>query len=118
MCSSDLNAPAGEFTSISGGYHNFCALDTDGYANCWGMRPEVNNPPREVLAALDSYDGNACGLRQDGSLLCWGDDAGVRSSVPSGSFVQVSLGARMACAVDGDGRVSCWGTDAVEPDAL
>jgi Regulator of chromosome condensation (RCC1) repeat len=109
------NPPSGEFTTLVGGYHNFCVLDAAGYPSCWGFREEINAAPREVLADLAAYDGNACGIRGDGSLSCWGDDEVLVADTPAGTFAQVSLGGGAACALDAEGRASCWGSYAVAP---
>ena len=71
------NVPTGVYTKIYTGYYHSCALDTQGYAMCWGSDyvGEVSNTPSNstfVELLLGAY--HTCGETTDGDFECWGDN--------------------------------------------
>ena len=81
-----------------------CALDTSGFAECWGLYDSVvDDAPAVALSQMAVANSNACGIRaSDGGLECWGNDSSFEQP-PSGSFIDVALGSFRGCAVDTDG---------------
>lgn len=66
--------PAGEFTRLSLGKHDSCALGTDGRIACWGKRIGAGKVAT-YTADTDYVDlsncGSVCGLASDGHVDCW-----------------------------------------------
>ncbi len=76
-----------EFTDVSVGAYHACALDTVGYAHCWGWGLQLGTGTvsnREVLSPLPVAGNNlfttissaahTCGIATNGDGWCWGDD--------------------------------------------
>ena len=79
-------APAGRFTSVSGGSSHWCGIKTDGTVECWGYNPagQVTSPPGTFIAVAAGWE-HSCGVTTDGTVICWGYDDG-RTTPPSGRF--------------------------------
>lgn len=66
--------PDGEFTSLSLGKHDSCALGTDGRIACWGREIGAGDVARYTVGAdyvAVSNCGGVCGLALDGHVDCW-----------------------------------------------
>ena len=48
-------------------------------------------------------------------IVCWGSGS-VVTDRPEGSFVQISLGDKMACAIPTSGNLQCWGSSFHDAD--
>ena len=114
----------GSATSLACGVGFTCALasEPDSRAICWGLSGHGVLPPPSMRFATGSLSASklagfnvACALeRETNAISCWGTEpAGsvLLSTIPTGSFRQVSVGGRHACAVPSalDSRVVCWG---------
>ena len=64
-----------------------------------------------AVTDLASGEGFTCGLNPDATLRCWGDNDGLRSTPPAGTFTNVSANLGTACAVDTANSLQCWGDD-------
>ena len=52
----------------------------------------------------------SCSLDSAGVIECWGDDAYSKvSTVPTGTYTQLSVGFDHACALNTNGSIECWG---------
>jgi hypothetical protein len=115
----------GVFVAISGADNLLCALKSDATVACWKQ-----SDSRTSFVGVDAPAGTfsrirvggtgsdwrlkserpfACGLRTDGAVVCWGDNGLGQTSVPAGTYIDLSAGATHACAVATDGTMICWG---------
>jgi len=131
-----LDAPAGEFGSVSSGRFSSCAIEKSGKARCWGAgdaRDDPNLackdvlqnfgqsiPPDGTFRSISVGSNHACGVKTDGTVACWGagttdegcEDTGEncrQSRPPTGKFDQVSVGNYHSCAMTAERKVKCWG---------
>lgn len=112
--------PSGEYTQVSVGYTQACALDDGGVTGCWegvsGLGEEPLDPPVDAPPFVQVSVGYeaACGLGQDGDVTCWYSDGPVVHH--SGDFLRVGASWHQSCALDTDGELWCW--DNRWPDQL
>ena len=96
------------FRRIATGESAACALDADGYAECWG---DIGPPPEVAFAELSMGRRHACGLTSEGWLHCWGDDFDSPiSELPAQGFVDVHCAANATCVALDDGAIFCAGS--------
>ena len=111
-----LDAPAGEFLSVSAGSRSGCGITTSNDAVCWGLEERYDGERTERVRrewvfdgkfrsiAIDS-DGSMCSINLDGILACLNS--------PTGEFTSVSRGESewgdYACGIRVDGTAVCWG---------
>lgn len=122
----------------SGGY-NFCGIQSNGRAMCWGRNTvgEIGNgtmgtqsTPISSLNGLEythiaQGETHACGVPVSGGVRCWGagsegqlgnsassDSASnVAVSNISGTVSQVAVGSQGSCALLASGAIQCWGSN-------
>lgn len=106
-----------EWTQVTAGTDHTCALDLDGFAQCWGSNNFSESIPPYDVAFDEIEAGNfvTCGLSKAGEVWCWGRDAQfLMSDIPAGPVSQLSLnqgaGGVTLCAVELGGTLACWGT--------
>ena len=88
-----------------------CALTRDGELTCLhASRPEARLAPEGRFRDVALRGGGTCAVGEDGSLRCW-DRYGVLEDERSGSFAEVTSGARHTCALTRRGKAVCWGND-------
>ena len=132
-----LDAPTGNFSEVSSGSYNSCALRVDGTLACWGMGKAgdtagdpcfgewsklQSEPPEGEFRLVRSAQLHSCAIRKDGTVACWG--AGTEDSCesascrqarpPAGTFEQLALGQYHSCGMRADRTVECWGFDGDE----
>lgn len=117
----EQRAPTGtDYTAISVGMFDACALHATGIAACWGAWqtdhwPGSTPTPTMSLSTVSVGYDVACGIKvSDSTLTCWGSDvlgSGVLTGAPAGTYTRVTVGQEHACAVATDGTISCWGLD-------
>jgi alpha-tubulin suppressor-like RCC1 family protein len=101
--------PAGQFTSVSAGLGNGCALRTDGTIACWGNDGwGQSSPPPGVFTAVETDGGHTCAIDTLGTLQCFGNNGSGQATPPPGTFTSIARGYPV-CAVRSDGTLACWG---------
>ena len=60
---------------------------------------------------LSARSHHTCWLKDDGSVFCWGDNTFGQTTVPAGTYKQVSVGWDFSCGLKSDGNILCWGDD-------
>jgi len=121
----DWSPPEGEFSDLSVGFYNACAVRTDGSVACWGDDPFGQASPPELTDAVGVACGAyvSCALLGDGSIECWGcgesewapDSYYDQCDPPAGVFVDVDAYVDTVCGVDISGEAVCWGRDLNPP---
>ena len=48
-------------------------------------------------------------MQSDGTVSCWGYPGYGQTTVPTGTFTQLSMGVVHTCGVKSDGTLGCWG---------
>ena len=84
VCWGDGNWPSVEdrqYTQVSAGYRDTCAVDTEGYVWCTDMNYGQSRS-EEPMQDVHFGAGYACGLGLDGHALCWGNNDYGQISVP------------------------------------
>jgi len=112
-------APEGDFKAIAGGSINGLALRWDRTPVLWGSGPIGPPPIPDALAAEQFYAvamgrDDAVLIRLDGTLAAFGRNAPV-TSVPAGSYLEVTVAAEHAVAIADDGTLVAWGWDNYPP---
>ena len=116
-----LDAPSGEFRTVSTGYDYACAIRESGAITCWGgdHYEEVGKagfpePSPGSFSAVSVGQSHACAIRAgSGEIACWGATNGSgQLDAPAGSFTAVSAGWSHNCAIrESDRAIECWGDD-------
>ena len=138
--------PPGQFTAISVGDQNVCAIRIDNSIVCWEMDPDpilpdcdqtriesqpishtcaemlgrgaVLDAPQGQFTAVSVGYGHACAIRTDRTAVCWGNNTDGRLDVPDGHYTAIDVGYfGRGCALRTDKTVACWGRDGAERDA-
>jgi hypothetical protein len=130
-----LDAPTGEFVSLSSGRFSSCAIEKRGDVRCWGAGEPTDDPnlacsdnlqnfgqsipPDGAFRSLSVGANHTCGVKTDGTVACWGagttdecQDIGDncrQSRPPTGAFEQVTVGNYHSCAITAERKVQCWG---------
>ena len=102
----------GQYTAISVGDQNVCAIRTDSAIACWGpdWKGSVSDAPEGQFTAVSAGASHACAIRTDRTLVCWGDDSGGALDVPNGQFTAIAAAYfDGGCAIRTDKTVACWG---------
>ena len=122
--------PAGPFERLFVGDQGevACGLRQDQSIACWGDTAAGVGTDGSVehFSQLAVGRSHSCGLRLSGAIACWdhfpdGRQAAPVGSVPSGDFVDVSIGRTstsyvpFTCAVRVSGELMCWHADFEEP---
>ncbi len=127
----------GQFTAVSVGDMNVCAISIDGTIVCWNLdtsdpadcdqqrfpatcaqllrRGAVLDAPRGQFTAVSVGSGHACAIKADRTAVCWGDNTDGQLEVPDGHYIAIDVDyfAR-GCALRTDQTVACWGRDGAE----
>lgn len=134
-----VQLPAGlTFTALALGSFHSCALDSDGYAWCWGygyagqlgngsMTYRQATPVKVAggpFVSISSKTYHTCGLKRDGTAWCWGSNQygqlgtgstnrfGVATparAAPGTTFTALEVGGVHTCGLKADGTALCWG---------
>ena len=68
-----LDAPSGEFSSVSASRNHTCAVRTGGSVECWGLDyAGLLDAPDGQFTAVSASPGHSCAIRTGGILECWG----------------------------------------------
>ena len=125
---------ATEWTQVSGGGANTCAITSLGAMWCWGLNnrgqlgdgtTKVSTVPKKVpgpagWASVSTAWFHTCGIKTDQSLWCWGDNANgqlgrgntkrtTKRAQVAGKWTSVAVGGWSTCAVNVNGGLYCWG---------
>ena len=85
-----VDAPDGEFTTVSAGRFHTCAIRENKTIECWGLKGGL---------AWNEEEGYH--VKDDG-----------RTDASEGSFTAVATGDSHACAIRSDnGAIECWGAN-------
>ena len=110
--SGQVDAPGGQFITLTAGPWHSCGLKIDGTIACWGSnRSGEANAPAGQFAAVAAGANHTCGLRTDRTVSCWGDNSRGQLHTPAGEFSAVTTAYFHSCALRVDRTVSCWGDD-------
>jgi hypothetical protein len=132
-------APEGaDFTRISVGTNNACAIDQEGGAHCWGSLPDGSLPTDSYVDVVNATT-NICGTLETGGMSCVftedtpasglthmrsfvdnfcglteGGEGWCRNEVPediaTGTWKDISPGGTSdGCALSIEGAITCWG---------
>ena len=130
----------GQYTAISVGDQNVCAITTDSTIVCWNLDPSpppdcdqpewqqfpdicaqmlregaVLEPPHGQFTDIDVGLGHACAIRTDGTAVCWGDNTDGQLEVPDGRYTAIDVdNFARGCALRTDQTVACWGRNGDE----
>jgi hypothetical protein len=103
--------------SIDPGKEFACRVDTDELTQCFAIGSLSDNQgqtigePTEPAAAVTAGVLHACALLTTGQATCWGSDEHGQSTVPDGTWTDLSAGSFHTCALDVDANPTCWGID-------
>ena len=103
-----LRQEPADLVSISSGSHHTCALDSEGYAYCWGPNWWRGRFSGRFTSISSGWD-HSCGVKLDGTVACRGSNDYGQSTPPDGTFVSVTSGSLFSCGLRADGTVHCWG---------
>ena len=111
-----LDAPEGEFVSVSAGDDYSCGLRVGGAMVCWG---DGIWGQAEALAgefvAVSAGVARSCAVHAGGTVECWGMDRNMDEEgltyAPPGEFVDVSTSSWHSCGLRADGTAECWGSN-------
>ena len=112
----ELSPPGGSFASVSTGSAAACAVSTGGEVTCWGNVQDdlVDETPSELATKVSFSRDWACAILLDGELTCWGVGVDKYPTdwesvvLPTGPFVDLSVGHILACGVREDGTLACF----------
>jgi alpha-tubulin suppressor-like RCC1 family protein len=131
---------ATNWQSVSAGFHETCAIQSNGTLWCWGNNSngQIGNgnttnqlSPVHIGSAtnwaqVSTGYAHTCAVRTDGTLWCWGSNAngqlglGTTSDVSTpaqvtalgATIAEVKTGRTHTCARRTDGTTWCWGGNA------
>jgi hypothetical protein len=74
-----VEPPLGSYDRVYADRSNACALDADGYANCWNYSDnpwadDLVAPPTTRFRHLGVGQSHVCGVTLDGHAECWGNN--------------------------------------------
>ena len=125
-----MAAPAGQWTSLVGGYWGSCGTTSTGALGCWGPIGMGSSATPTVVAGAEVHDvvqaGQGivfmCALRgTDNARVCFGDNSfnqmgdGTVNTVATptaynvGQIQALAIAMQTGCALTTLGGVSCWG---------
>lgn len=112
------------FSSITAGGKSLCALNVDGYAQCFGPAAAYQ-PPVQPLKQVAVGKAGVCGLSVAGQLSCWTGSEYLSPPEPyqSAHFSEIAVGARHFGGILSDsdhvGEVLMWNPSSTTgPQAL
>ena len=110
--SGQTEVPAVSYTQVSAGGVHTCGLNALAICSAGGKMIMVRrwcqreSTPRSALGGI-----TLAGCKDDGTLLCWGKNDDGQSTVPAGTYTQVSAGGYHTCGLKDDGTLLCWGNN-------
>lgn len=115
-----LDAPSGQFETLSVGHAHSCALDADGAVSCWGRNDAEQAELFGNFTAVTAGGAHTCGLGEDGTVSCTGQNDQGQLNAPEYRFTSIAAGATHTCGIveggeDGN-RSACWGSLSKEPE--
>ena len=108
----ELNAPAGQYTAITGAMGLRCGLRSDGTIKCWGVNWWEKSSIlalTEEVTTITAGNTHVCGIRIDGTIKCWGHNGSGQLNAPAGQYTAIAAGGGQTCALRVDGTIKCWG---------
>lgn len=152
LCACGSDAPPTEpvvppppvtYASIWAGDGHACAIDTRGFAYCWGrntfgqvgdgtttdrLRPTLVSDELTFVSIGAGY-AHTCGLTADAAIVCWGGNRagqfgdGTMSDHPDPRavpgdrrYISLAVGSYHVCAVTVDHETYCWGAAGLSRD--
>ena len=107
-----MDAPPGNFESLSVGGSHACALKETGEIVCWGFdRYGETSAPSGRFRSVDAGPTHTCAVRETGEIDCWGANSFGQRHAPSGRYRSVSASHQHTCAVRETGEIDCWGAN-------
>ena len=107
-----MDAPPGNFESVSVGGSHACALKETGEIVCWGFDSYgETSAPSGRYRSVDAGPTHTCAVRETGEIDCWGANWFGQRHAPSGRYRSVSAGGQHTCGVRETGEVDCWGAN-------
>lgn len=109
-----IDAPDGQFASVSAGGFHTCAVRQEGGSTCWGYRRNgaTRLPAGVAFAQISAGAEHTCGIDVSGYLYCWGDNEFGQSDVPNRillpEFTRVIAGYNHTCGQTAAGNLTCW----------
>ena len=100
--------PPGQFTHLSSGTGNTCALATDGTVACWGQQEnkKLKAPNGKFNTIAPFRETKHCGVKTTGAIACWPDGEATATLWPEQEYILIGG----PCAVPKAGDTICVGT--------
>ena len=110
------------FTDLAVTDNVACALDSDGYPECWGKFNDEVLTEAPASTAFDSIAGGSsdvCGVvKSTGAIKCWGQSVSQFTPPSNGPFIDVRVSMNHGCAIRAADRLpACWGTEGCSTQA-
>lgn len=103
--------PTGKFSMVAAGTRHACGAETSGGLICWGVSPQFDPVPLEVVA-MALGENKTCVLQSNGTVLCWGDGALLPDYLAGEQFVAIQAKGDTICGiVKANYSLVCWGND-------
>lgn len=90
---------------------NWCALDGEGNAACWGSAYAGAARPRPMeskFVDVATVGTKKCGIALDGSLSC-ASTGDADATAMGNEYTSLSASSTQMCALRADGTAECWG---------
>lgn len=116
--------PLGEdtdWTDVSVGGVQTCALRTQGQMRCWGDAPGFSESLYSQVnwQAVAAGANTTCGIMATGGLSCWGRQADDQMpAMDFRDFQRVARGDHVACGIRARGQLLCWNDSGDEEPIL
>lgn len=100
---------------VAAGSAHSCALDMDGFAECWGTpansvdHGQAAMPRNEAYVRISSGDLTTCAIREDGTAECNGPQSSSLKLPDLASAEDIEHGLLGGCARFSDNRLECFG---------
>ncbi|KAG6495200.1 serine/threonine-protein kinase-like protein CCR4 [Zingiber officinale] len=103
--------PAGKFSMVAAGTRHACGAEIGGGLICWGVAPQFDPVPLEVVA-MALGENKTCVLQSNGTVLCWGHGALLPDYLAGEQFVAIQAKGDTICGiVKANYSLVCWGND-------